>query len=347
MSNLYLHSTSQDTLRTSSLCSIVSDAQSVLQLLKRRWWESLHGASWLTQEEQAEAVKKVVALGLEVGANDHHWDISFVNKSHSELQFDADMSFLELVTELYRSFRSEMFLLYNTPIDKQSFIWSYTVQPYLVNAFHLQSTNSIVFPEAFFYPPYYRSRAPEYINYGATAAAMAHEIFHGLDVLGLRFDHQGNMNSPFSSSALDHLNTTHSCYHHLLSQAFYTEVQFEYGTVAMEIDSSTSINEDLADTEGIRHAFRAYHRWVRRHYPEPRLPALQHNPDQLFFLAAAQPYCAVLPDLAKIFLMEVDEHLPNDLRVNSIMMNTPEFSRAFNCSPPSRMSPPHTCHVFQ
>lgn len=57
--------------------------QSVMELLKEEVVESLLGASWMSPEEQTEAVKKVVALGLEVGAYENHWDISFVNKSHS------------------------------------------------------------------------------------------------------------------------------------------------------------------------------------------------------------------------------------------------------------------------
>ncbi|XP_071521678.1 uncharacterized protein [Panulirus ornatus] len=309
MSNMYMHHLGNQTIR-----NLRTHAASILELLREEVKESVHWALWLNPNDKKEALAKLQTLEAEVATYDNLWNITYINETHAALEFQSNFTFLDTVLELYRVFRIELYRLYPTPIDKVSFIWTLTVQPYIVNAFHMQSTNTIVFPEAFFQDPYYRFQGPEYINYGFAATAMAHEIFHSLDFTGMLFNHRGEMTQPFSEATRNHLNTVVDCYHDLLTHAFYQEVFVEFTKIAMEIDSSATLNENLADIAGIRHAFRAYQRWEELHYVEPHLPAVSLTPHQLFFLSAAQPYCAVIPNLAKIFLMELDEHLPNGIR---------------------------------
>ncbi|XP_045585451.2 uncharacterized protein [Procambarus clarkii] len=341
MSNMYLHHVGNHTINT-----IRAHTTSILALLREEVEMSIRSSEWLSSEEQLVALSKLHSLHAEVGAFENHWNISYVNESHSKIRFQPGLSFLEAVQEVYRVFRLELYHLYQTPIERRAFIWSFTVQPYIVNAFHMQSTNSIVFPEAFFHPPFYHARGPEYLNYGSAANSMAHEIFHGLDFNGMLYDARGDLTRPFSEAARARLNVTVQCYHDLLSRAFYEEVSVQHANIAMEIDSSATLNENLADIAGIRHAYRAYQKWVERNHIEPRLPAIPLSPSQLFFVSAAQPYCAVIPDVAKIFLMEMDEHLPDGMRINALMMNTPEFAEVFNCSADSRMVASETCHTF-
>ncbi|XP_042234550.1 neprilysin-2-like [Homarus americanus] len=341
MSNMYLHY-----IGNTTVTNIRTHAASMLELLREEVEVSIRSSEWMSKKDKVVALEKLNLLQAEVGAYDRHWNISYVNESHSEIRFLPNFTFLDAVVELYQVFRVDIYRLYHTPIDKGSFIWAFTVQPFIVNAFHMQSTNTIVFPEAFFQPPYYLTRGPEYMNYGSAATAMAHEIFHGMDFTGMLFDARGELTRPFSDKTRQKLNETADCYHNLLAHAFYEVVLVQYTMIAMDIDSSATLNENLADIAGIRHAYRAYQRWVERHYVEPRLPALPLSPEQLFFVSAAQPYCAVIPALAKIFLMELDEHLPNNMRINAVMMNTPEFAQVFNCSQDSRMVAHETCHIF-
>ncbi|KAG7161916.1 Neprilysin-2-like 2 [Homarus americanus] len=307
MSNMYLHY-----IGNTTVTNIRTHAASMLELLREEVEVSIRSSEWMSKKDKVVALEKLNLLQAEVGAYDRHWNISYVNESHSES--------LPTKTQPYH------ILVVLTS-------WAFTVQPFIVNAFHMQSTNTIVFPEAFFQPPYYLTRGPEYMNYGSAATAMAHEIFHGMDFTG-------------DDKTRQKLNETADCYHNLLAHAFYEVVLVQYTMIAMDIDSSATLNENLADIAGIRHAYRAYQRWVERHYVEPRLPALPLSPEQLFFVSAAQPYCAVIPALAKIFLMELDEHLPNNMRINAVMMNTPEFAQVFNCSQDSRMVAHETCHIF-
>ncbi|XP_042882066.1 endothelin-converting enzyme homolog [Penaeus japonicus] len=341
LTNMYLHHVGNETIN-----HIRKHTEHILGTLREEVKSSVTNASWLSPEDMNAALDKLLSLEAEIGAYDKHWNLTFVNVSHAGIHLSENNTFRDNVLEIYRVLRTELYYLYKEPVDRFSFIWSFTVQPYIVNAFHMHSTNTIVFPEAFFHAPYYTKKGPEYLNYGSAATAMAHEIFHGIDFTGILFDSRGEMTLPFSNASRDHLQSIVRCYDDLLNKAFYEEVAVEDAFIAMEIDSSTTFNENLADIGGIRHAFRAYQRWERTHYQEPRLPALPLSPHQLFFVSAAQPYCAVIPNLAKILLMELDEHLPNGMRINAMMMNTPEFAKVFQCNKGSRMVANKTCHIF-
>ncbi|XP_037773821.1 neprilysin-1-like [Penaeus monodon] len=341
LSNMYLHYVGNETIH-----HIRKHAGDILRMLREEVKSSVEKAPWLSPQDMDAAFDKLQNLEAEIGAYDKHWNLTFVNISHVGIHLSEDNTFRDNVLEIYRVLRTELYYLYKQPVDRYSFIWSFTVQPYIVNAFHMHSTNTIVFPEAFFHTPYYTKKGPEYLNYGSAATAMAHEIFHGIDFTGTLFDSHGEMTRPFSNASREHLKSIVRCYDELLNTAFYEEVAVEDAFIAMEIDSSTTFNENLADIGGIRHSFRAYQRWERSHYQEPRLPALPLSPHQLFFVSAAQPYCAVIPNLAKILLMELDEHLPNGMRINAMMMNTPEFAQVFQCNKGSRMVANKTCHIF-
>ncbi|KAG0717186.1 Endothelin-converting enzyme 2 [Chionoecetes opilio] len=278
----------------------------------------------------------------------HHIGNDTLHQIRTALRFPPNASFLPTVIELYRTFRHQLYQLYHAPVQSDDFIWTFTVQPYVVDAFYAADINSIVLPEAFFHSPYHRHHTPHYLNFGSTATSMAHEIFHALDFLGIQFDDQGLLTRPFSEEMLRRLNSTADCYHDLLNDAFYEEV-YEYmsqALIAFEIDNVITRNENLADISGLRTAFRAYRRWEERKGEEPRLPALPLNPHQLFFVSAALPYCAVTTQVGNILLMELDEHLPNEMRINAMMKNLPEFAKTFNCSSTSKMFSANTCHLF-
>lgn len=317
-----------------------------MEVLREEVEETLAAATWLGEEDKERALEKLNTMGVKIGAKDTHWDITFVNKSHEGLSFPSNASFLHTVLELYRTFRHQLYQLHPTTLDNDDFIWSFTVQPYVVNAFYAADLNTIVFPEAFYHPPYHRHHAPNYLNYGSTTTSIAHEIFHALDFLGIQFDQNGLLARPFSEEMLSHLKATADCYHALLSDAFYEEVYVPHTLIAFEIDDVITKNENLADISGLRAAFRSYRRWEEREGVEPRLPALPLTPHQLFFVSAAQPYCSITTRVGDIFLMELDEHLPNKIRINGMMKNLPEFAQTFNCSSTSKMFSANTCQLF-
>ncbi|XP_076030611.1 neprilysin-2-like isoform X2 [Oratosquilla oratoria] len=340
MSNLYLHHVGNSTIR-----SIRKHMESMMSYVEPVVEKSIHKASWFSAEDKQESLNKLRNLKMEVAALDRHWDLDYVTDAHKNVRVTPGL-FIDNVVELYRTFRQEIYELYHSPVSSDTLIWSFTVQPYTVNAFIIQSARSIVFPEAFFQPPYYTRKGPEYLNYGSAGFAVAHEIFHSMDLTGTLFNYRGELTKPYSIESREHLRDVVQCYHRLLNDTYYEVIDVEGTLITMEINSTATQNENLADIAGIRHAFKAYQRWKSFNNDEPLLPAMRLSQDQLFFVAAAQPYCAILPPIAKIFIMEMDEHLPNDIRINAAMKNTPEFAEVFRCSPESKMVTRETCPIF-
>ncbi|XP_035233991.1 endothelin-converting enzyme homolog [Stegodyphus dumicola] len=100
------------------------------------------------------------------------------------------------------------------------------------------------------------------------------------------------------------------------------------------------LSEDIADRGGLRAAYLAYQSWRKDHESELSLPGLNYTQNQLFFISAANAYCAMLsPDDMKI-------RIPPKFRVTEPMSDMPEFSEAFNCARNSRMNRGFNCKVW-
>ena len=104
--------------------------------------------------------------------------------------------------------------------------------------------------------------------------------------------------------------------------------------------------ENIADTGGVKEAYRAYLQYVREHGPEPVLPALGYSQRQLFWLAAASVWCSVYsPDALKDRVL-TNPHSPASFRVNGVFSNQPEFAQDWNCPAGSPMNPAKKCSVW-
>lgn len=103
-----------------------------------------------------------------------------------------------------------------------------------------------------------------------------------------------------------------------------------------------SLLEDIADTNGLKVAYKAYTKWEKINSTELPLPGLKYNARQLFWLASANKRCAVEP-----LMYEYHDHSPNHVRVLMPLSNIPEFSQDFNCSIGLKMNPEKKCKILQ
>ncbi|XP_047476356.1 uncharacterized protein LOC125030368 [Penaeus chinensis] len=138
LTNMYLHYVGNETIN-----HIRKHAGDILSTLREEVKSSVEKASWLSPHDTDAAYDKLENLEAEIGAYDKHWNLTFVNISHVGIHLSEDNTFRDNVLEIYRVLRTELYYLYKEPVDRFSFIWSFTVQPYIVNAFHMHSTNTI------------------------------------------------------------------------------------------------------------------------------------------------------------------------------------------------------------
>ncbi|XP_063635712.1 neprilysin-4-like isoform X1 [Cydia splendana] len=211
-----------------------------------------------------------------------------------------------------------------------------------VNAFYSATLNSVTFPAGILQPPFY-GNGIEAINYGSIGAIMGHEVTHGFDDQGRRYDEMGNLKQWWSAATLEHYHGRVSCIidqyskYHLPQLPNYT------------VHGFNTQGENIADNGGLRAALHAYQLFTKREPAARRdtLPGLpQYKPEQLFFLGFAQIWCGNSTTGALKSKMVEGVHSPNKIRVIGTLSNSKEFADAWQCPLGSPMNPEHKCVLW-
>ncbi|KAL0839240.1 hypothetical protein ABMA28_016005 [Loxostege sticticalis] len=210
-----------------------------------------------------------------------------------------------------------------------------------VNAFYSATLNSVTFPAGILQPPFY-GNGIEAINYGSIGAIMGHEVTHGFDDQGRRYDEEGNLKQWWSAATLEHYHGKVQC---IIDQySHYHMPQLPNYTV----HGFNTQGENIADNGGLRAALSAYRLHAARHgATRDALPGLpDYKPDQLFFLGFAQIWCGNSTTGALKSKMVEGVHSPNKIRVIGTLSNSKEFAEAWKCPKGSPMNPEHKCILW-
>ncbi|XP_075972535.1 endothelin-converting enzyme 1-like isoform X1 [Anticarsia gemmatalis] len=211
-----------------------------------------------------------------------------------------------------------------------------------VNAFYSATLNSVTFPAGILQPPFY-GNGIEAINYGSIGAIMGHEVTHGFDDQGRRYDEEGNLKQWWSAATLEHYHSKVQCIIDQYSK--YHMPQLPNYTV----HGFNTQGENIADNGGLRAALNAYSLFSKR-VPLARRDALpglpDYKPDQLFFLGFAQIWCGNSTVGALKSKMVEGVHSPNKIRVIGTLSNSKEFAEAWQCPTGSPMNPEHKCVLW-
>ena len=218
------------------------------------------------------------------------------------------------------------------PVDRT--LWEMT--PPTVNAYYEPTKNQMVFPAGILQPPFYNEKAALAVNLGAMGMVVGHELTHGFDDQGAKFDADGNLHDWWTPDVSKKFAAKTKCIVDEYSQ-------FE-AVPGVKLNGKLTAGENIADLGGVLLAFRAY-RALRAHAPK-KIVADGFNEDQLFFLSMAQLWCGkVRPEAARL-RARVDPHSPPKWRVNGSLRNVPAFARAFSCQKGTFMNPKDRCEVW-
>ncbi|VVC91135.1 unnamed protein product [Leptidea sinapis] len=169
---------------------------------------------------------------------------------------------------------------------------------------------------------------------------MGHEVTHGFDDQGRRYDEEGNLSQWWSAATLEHYHSKVQCIIQQYSQ--YHLPQLPNYTV----HGFNTQGENIADNGGLRAALHAYSLHAARRAPARRLPALPYTDTQLFFLGFAQIWCGNSTVGALKSKMVEGVHSPNKIRVIGTLSNFKEFADAWQCPSGSPMNPEHKCVLW-
>jgi putative endopeptidase len=218
------------------------------------------------------------------------------------------------------------------PFDRSEWL----VTPQTVNAYYSPLANQIVFPAGILQIPFFAARRGVAANLGAIGMVVGHELTHGFDDSGARFDAAGNMTNWWQDADAREFEAKGRC---LVEQ--YSAYEPLPG---LKLNGALTLRENIADLGGTKLAFRAY-RKLRKSAGE-RYVAEGLSEDQQFFVAAGQAWCTKARDAEVRRRVVVDSHAPPRFRVNGVMRNTPEFAEAFGCEKGAPMRPEDICEVW-
>ncbi len=220
------------------------------------------------------------------------------------------------------------------PVDKGEFGMS----PPTVNAYYSSSMNDINFPAGILQPPFYDPQATDAVNYGHIGAVVGHELTHGFDDQGRKFDGNGNLSDWWTPADAKQFEEKTDC-----------EVK-EYGDFTVpggvHVNGKLTLGENTADNGGLRLAWAAFLADAKRKSLDLNGKQDGYTPEQQFFLGFAQNWCGEQRPEQERLQVQTDPHSPERFRVNGVVRNMPEFGQAFGCKEGQPMEPANACRVW-
>lgn len=295
----------------------------IVQSIRKTLGEDLQTLAWMTPETRSAALKKLSLIEERVGYPDKWWD-------YSKLTVDRGPYVLNVI-------RANRFLIQRDldkigkPLDRTD--WGMT--PQMINAYYDPSMNNINIPAGILQPPFYDPKAPAAVNYGGIGFVIGHEMTHGFDDQGARFDGAGNLNDWWTPVDLEKFKVATEC---IVTQ--YSKYKLPGG---LQLQGKLVVGEATADLGGATLAYRAY----------KASPAYKNakniegmTPDQQFFLSVAHIWASNIRDEQLRNMVTTDPHPPAQYRVNGTLANMPEFQKAFSLSDTAPMSNKIRCVIW-
>ena len=204
-----------------------------------------------------------------------------------------------------------------------------------VNAYYHPPLNSINFPAGILQPPFFEADWDPALNYGGIGGVIGHEMTHGFDDQGRKFDAKGNMTDWWTASDAKEYEKRSEC--------FVNEYSSFTVLGNLPVNGKFTLGENTADNGGLRLALMALN---DSSVIKPEKPIDGFTQEQRLFLGWAQVWCTNYSDASLRRMVLTDMHSPAADRVNGVVVNMPEFSKAYSCHKGQAMAPVNPCRVW-
>ena len=293
-------------------------AFAIVESVRASLEERLKEVDWMTSEETRKcALEKMSNFKIKIGYPDRWID-------YQAMELDANQAFVTLYM-LSRKFHHEREMKeINAPTDRVK--WEMT--PQTINAYYHPSLNEIVFPAAILQPPFFNLEADDAVNYGAMGAIVGHEMTHGFDDQGCKFNAQGNM--------VDWWTEEDKVEYERRVQVMVDQAN-EFEVEGQKVQGKLTCGENIADLGGLRLAYRALRSTPG--FDDTKLIG-GFTPTQRFYLAWATGWRQNIKKERALQLLTLDPHGPNEMRTNSPLSNIEEFHQAFGVKETDPMHKP-------
>jgi putative endopeptidase len=286
--------------------------------------DDLQTLPWMSPETRAAATAKLDAFAVKIGYPDK-W------RDYSALKIDRVSYLANRRRAAAFDFQRRLEKI-GKPVDRTE--WGMT--PPTVNAYNNSSMNEIVFPAGILQPPFYDPKADDAVNYGGMGAVIGHEITHGFDDHGSRFDGQGNLKNWWKPEDLKNFQERAGC----------VQQQFDGYVVDGDLHENGKLvlGESIADLGGLTISYAAYEKSLQG---KPRPPDKDgFTPEQRFFLGWAQVWGANDRLEYERLMANTNPHPLPRFRGNGPLSNMAEFAKAFGCKKGDPMVREQACKIW-
>ncbi len=280
---------------------------------------------WMSPQTKEQALAKLHAIRNKIGYPDKWRDYSSVTITRDDFAGD--------ITRAIEFERRRDINKVGQPVDHDE--WD--MSPPTVNAYYNDQMNDINFPAGVLQPPLYDTKMDDAPNYGDTGGTIGHELTHGFDDQGSKYDAKGNLKDWWTKDDEQKFQVRTQCVQDQYSQFIVVD--------DIHINGKLTLGEDVADLGG---EILAYMAWKNATKDKNLQPIDGLTPDQRFFVGFAQWACANERPEEMRMRAATDPHSPAKYRVNGVVVNMPDFAHAFSCKAGQPMvnPPDKVCRVW-
>ncbi len=299
--------------------------------LERALEVDIKGLDWMTEETKVRAKEKLGTFTKEIGYPDK-W------KDYTSVKIVPDNAVANAWAANEFEYNRGLARL-GKPVDKKE--WNFFTPP-TVNASYNSSRNQITFPAGILQPPFFDREADDAVNFGAIGGVIGHEITHGFDDQGRKFDKDGAFKDWWTEADGKEYEKRAAC---------IADQYSEYVSVKDPVNGDVKHNgrltlgENTADNGGLRIAYIALMSTLADE--AARTKKIDNlTPDQRFFVAWAQVWCQNITEQNARERAKTDPHSLGQYRTNGVVGNMPEFQKAFSCKAGDPMVRANACRVW-
>lgn len=268
----------------------------------------LKNLAWMSEETKQKAYAKLESFRPKIGYPDQWRDYAALTTVRGH--------YLDNVRAATAFEQKRQLAKINQPVDRNE--WQMT--PQTINAYYNPLQNEIVFPAAILQPPFFDPSMDDAVNYGAMGAVIGHEMLHGFDDQGSKFDSVGNMVNWWTEEDRKRFESR--------TGALVKQFDAYEAMPGLKVNGSLTLGENIADYGGILVALDALNLALKEKNPG-KIDGF--TPEQRFFLSWAQSWRRGYRPEALKLQVNTDPHSPSNYRVIGPISNMKAFQQAFGC----------------
>ncbi|WAR03837.1 ECE-like protein [Mya arenaria] len=318
-------------------------AEEIVKYIKETLIASLDTNKFLDQQTRDKAKAKLAASTDKMGYPDIYMNDAELDSIYQDIAINRSDYFQNLLN--LNVFEKEDWTRRLTSGEDRS-RWIYNSYDTWMTFYNYW--NQLLVPAGMLQFPIYEWNLPHYFNFGSMGGLVGHYMIHAIDNWGRYYDENGRVDGGwYTNASLEGYKSTQKCF----AAAYHNKTMGPFRIVGQASPQTLLVNgarfawEGLAETSGLKIAYKAYRKWVADKGEERPTPTPHYTNDQSFFLSFAQTFCYTRTDALGYYYASA-QRIPENIRVNTALSLSEEFTAAFRCPATSNMNAANKCDTF-